>query len=123
MDKIFLLLIVAGLLLATGCTGTSAPVTPAATTHTIPTIARTTDPIAAPVTTATVPFLTATTLPAPSITITGISVGSLKTYTSTEFGFSLRIPGRWIASGAWETTAASGKKYRITFEDPAIESQ
>jgi hypothetical protein len=126
MKNNFILVLLTAVLLATaGCTGGGQPSIPSATaavstTHTLPPAVSTTLPPAPPVTetaravqtgfvVTAIPTTAATAAPA---------AGSTTTYTNRDFGFSLDIPRTWTTEGEWVTTAGSGKKYKIWFDEP-----
>jgi hypothetical protein len=47
--------------------------------------------------------------------------GTLKTYTNAEYGFTIRIPESWTASG--ESSSLAGvTKYKVVFDDPSFTS-
>ena len=119
MKHLLLIIFIAAVLITAGCTGEKqAPaVTPAQTLGVTPvqtpagTLTQQTGYVTVPVT---------QTLMQP---VTNKPDESLfQTYTNREFGFAIQIPRCWTATGNEVPTVASGKKYKIYFDDPTLTS-
>lgn len=114
MKNLLLIVLIVAVLITAGCTGEkqNSVVTP------------TQNPVVTP--TPQIVYATVTVFvvtPTPTTPLTGIAdQSSYQTYNNNEFNFAIQIPKCWTATGEYVTTAGSGKKYKVTFMDPAFTS-
>jgi hypothetical protein len=123
MKNLLLIIVLAAVILAAGCTGGNQ--NPAATPAPPVTVMATPSPAAA--VTGTLPPAAAgmarvTTTAAVTAAETGIPDQDTQTYTNKEFRFAIQIPRCWTASGDYVTTPGGGKKYKVVFDDPTLTS-
>lgn len=113
MKHFLLIVLIAAMLVTAGCTGEkqNSPVTPVQNPVVTPSLQ------AIP---ATITVLVSTTPEA--LLTTAVDQGLYQTYTNPDFGFAIRIPGCWTASGEYVTTPGQGKRYKVIFDDPTLTS-
>lgn len=120
MKKLCILILLAAVLVSAGCTGGDQPpaATPAPSAAGVTSAIPSTAPPAPPVTGTAQSTFIVTSVPTGAATA-AMAGGSTKTYTNTEFGFSLDIPQSWTTEGEWVDTAGGyEKKYKIWFDEP-----
>ncbi len=111
MKNLLLVVFIAAMLVAAGCTGQKPDPGTAPVQNPIPTPSLQTVPV-----TSTAPVSLTPTI----LLTTAADPGFSRTYTNPEFGFAIRIPECWTASGEYVTTAGQGKRYKVIFDDPAL---